>query len=149
MKRRGSIIDFVYIIPKGLYILYNFLLFFLFYLMATNIFKILKLAEVIISKNLNSDGFTEVIIWKKARYIVAFTNNIIRTSSDIDKVFAQIKENSSRSSLTIGGWRDTATSLFYLDLGIATDNLEEALSLAKEYGQIAIFDLVDFNEIRV
>ncbi len=34
-------------------------------------------------KNISSDGFTEVLIGKKARYIVAFTNNIVNNQLSI------------------------------------------------------------------
>lgn len=111
-------------------------------------FLTIKRAEKIIQKNLESDGFTEFLVGPKARYIVAFTNNVIKKDSDIQKVYAQIRKFYKQESLTIGGWRDSKTNLFYLDLWIATDNLEYALENARRWNQIAIFDLIDFVEIR-
>ena len=111
-------------------------------------FATIRLASKIIQKNLSSDGFTEFLKWPKARYIVAFTNNVITKEKDIAKVYSQIRSNSTLESLTIGGWKDSATGKFYLDLGIATDSLEYALAKAREWNQIAIFDLKEFVEIR-
>jgi hypothetical protein len=50
---------------------------------------------------------------------------------------------------TIGGWTDTATGVNYIDFGFSTNNKALALQTGENFGQFAIFDLEEFEEIRI
>jgi hypothetical protein len=43
---------------------------------------------------------------------------------------------------------DSETGTKYLDIGTAIDNLDEAIMTAIQYGQLAIWDSVEYKEIR-
>ena len=110
---------------------------------------ILEKATQVIEKNKNLDGFTVFLKWEEKRYIIAFTNNVIRGSKDIARVKMQLLDNAHRDSLTIGWWKDKETGKFYIDLWVATDDLREATRMGRRYNQIAIFDMKELQEIRV
>ena len=43
-------------------------------------------------------------------------------------------------NMTIGGWTDPITGIYFVDIGRGLDNLKEAVNLAKKHNQICIFD---------
>lgn len=49
----------------------------------------------------------------------------------------------------IGAWLDTESGLCYYDATVICDNLEDAIALGKANGQLAIFDLNSYREIRL
>lgn len=49
----------------------------------------------------------------------------------------------------IGSWRDPKTSTTYYDISILVDSLQEAVSLAKQYDQQAIYDWKNDTCIRI
>ena len=49
----------------------------------------------------------------------------------------------------IGGWLDNESGLYYYDASIIVDDLDIAIQLGKANGQIAIFNLNTFEEIRL
>lgn len=51
--------------------------------------------------------------------------------------------------LYLGGWYDTKSGQYYLDATHVIQDLETALALAREHGQLAIFDLNTCEEIRL
>ena len=55
----------------------------------------------------------------------------------------------SRGDKVLGGWLDTETGITYLDVVTITHDRQEAFNIAKEHGEIAIFDLDTHEEIRV
>jgi hypothetical protein len=53
---------------------------------------------------------------------------------------AQAKDALSLPGRVLGGWRDPATGRVYLDVSVVTADLAEAMTLARETQQLAIFD---------
>lgn len=47
-----------------------------------------------------------------------------------------------------GGWRDPADGRVYLDVSILVEDRGEALALAREYDQLAVFDFATGESIR-
>lgn len=54
----------------------------------------------------------------------------------------------SQDGKMFGGWVDTDTGTTYLDVVTILDSKEEALSLAVQHGELAIYDLGSGQEIR-
>jgi hypothetical protein len=48
----------------------------------------------------------------------------------------------------LGGWRDPADGRIYLDVSILVEDREQALELAREYDQLAVFDFSTGESIR-
>lgn len=70
------------------------------------------------------------------------------TAADILK-YRVAKNGLIRSDpqISIGTWHDTETGKYYLDLVVTPKSREEAVHLAEQYGQKAIFDLKNMKEI--
>jgi hypothetical protein len=54
----------------------------------------------------------------------------------------------SQEPKVFGGWLDTESGITYLDVVTVFDSKEEALDLAVQHGELAIFDLGSGQEIR-
>jgi hypothetical protein len=48
----------------------------------------------------------------------------------------------------LGAWRDPADGRIYLDVSILVEDREQALALAREYDQLAVFDFSTGESIR-
>jgi len=103
----------------------------------------------------NKEGFSlfyDNLKEVKKGFIVSFTHiektknlNLLLDRIDfISLAFPQLKK-----SLVIGGWFNKDDNCFYLDLGLNIQNKKDALLIAKQFKQIAIFNLNTFEEIRV
>ncbi|MCB0447681.1 MAG: hypothetical protein KDD03_09245 [Gelidibacter sp.] len=109
----------------------------------------------VINKINTKTDFTERSELNKQRYIIGvktlhmsknpsvFYNNIY---NDIPEVIEQIKTD---IKTTLGGWHDKETELYYVDIGVTSNDLEEALTIGKKYNQIAIYDSIDNKVINV
>jgi hypothetical protein len=49
----------------------------------------------------------------------------------------------------MGAWLDDTSNLVYLDVSINTKSKEKALELGHKHNQLAIFDLNNFETIRL
>lgn len=110
-----------------------------------------KIRAIVARNEVNAEGWTEAIDGKKAfRYVVATTNNGAKPAFRL--LASQVQETKKAFPLfntTVGGWTDSATGKRYVDVGIGTNTKENALAIAREYSQIAIWDLQESKEIRV
>lgn len=61
----------------------------------------------------------------------------------------RVVEYAETHHTAIGGWRDTATGLYYFDATLIVSDLTEAVRLGRENGQIAIYDIANNKEIRL
>ena len=57
--------------------------------------------------------------------------------------------NESLANVNIGGWVDSETDIMYTDISTSTNDLTFAEQLGKFYNQIAIWDNVNMQEIRL
>jgi hypothetical protein len=71
------------------------------------------------------------------------------TRNDLHDYIAQAKDALSLPGRVLGGWRDPATGRVYLDVSVVTSDLSEAMTLARETEQIAIFDFSSMESIPV
>ncbi|MEU0509303.1 hypothetical protein [Amycolatopsis sp. NPDC006125] len=71
------------------------------------------------------------------------------TSNDLNEYIAQAKDALSLPGRVLGGWRDPATGRVYLDVSVVTANLPEAMTLARQTAQLAIFDFSAMESIPI
>ena len=71
------------------------------------------------------------------------------TSNDLHEYIAQAKDALTLPGRVLGGWRDPATGHVYLDVSVVTADLAEAMALARETTQLAIFDFSAMESIPV
>ena len=98
-----------------------------------------------ILKNGDTEWFTELLSWKKERYVIWLTHNTAPSISLLLKQFNLY--NKQFNNLTIWGWQDIKTWIYYIDIWTTTNNLIKAKRLQKAFKQIAIFDLVEMREL--
>lgn len=65
----------------------------------------------------------------------------------LDRVINYVLEHPEINAF--GGWLNSDNNMYYFDATIVCNDLQEALEIAKENKQIAIFDIVNCKEIRV
>ena len=71
------------------------------------------------------------------------------TSGDIHQYISQSGDALSLPGRVLGGWCDPATGRVYLDVSVVTADLSEAMELAVQAGQLAIFDFSAMASIPV
>lgn len=71
------------------------------------------------------------------------------TSGDIHEYVSRSKGALSLPGRVLGGWCDPVTGRVYLDVSVVTAELSEAMALAAETGQLAIFDFAAMTSIPV
>jgi len=71
------------------------------------------------------------------------------TSSDLHDYIAHAKDALSLPGRVLGGWCDPTTRRVYLDVSVVTANLAEAMTLARETAQLAIFDFSAMTSVSV
>ena len=71
------------------------------------------------------------------------------TSNDIHEYVGQAKDALSLPGRVLGGWCDPVTGRVYLDISVVTPDLGEAMTLARETDQLAIFDFSAMESIPV
>src|SRR5581483_2604197 len=62
------------------------------------------------------------------------------TSNDLHGYIERAKDALSLPGRVLGGWCDPATGRVYLDVSVVVPDLSEAMALARETDQLAIFD---------
>ena len=86
----------------------------------------------------------------KTGYLVSFKDGLIFDSIstvNVHKLSCFIKEHLDMN-LYFGGWIDQQTKKVYFDLSINVPDKQEAINLAIEKNQLAIWDLNENKEIR-
>lgn len=71
------------------------------------------------------------------------------TSNDLHEYIAQAKYSLSLPGRVFGGWCDPVTRRVYLDVSVVTTDLSEAMSLARETQQLAVFDFSAMESVPV
>jgi len=93
-------------------------------------------------------GFTYSLKWIANRYIVALTHNNANTS--ITKLNKQATALASvYHNVNIWGWIDNKTNELFIDISTSYASLSDAIKVAKDNNQIAIFDMAELKEIRL
>lgn len=108
------------------------------------------LAEIAIIAATHPEGFTYNIqegMLQSTGYTVAVAETQDSHGAD---VFLYAVEYAIKNDIQcVGGWFDSRSGLFYFDATVIVNNKKEAVALAKENKQIAIFNLNSNREIRL
>jgi len=113
----------------------------------TTISELLKIITV------NTKGFTLPLFGTTGRYVVGLTDNEVDVhkidNSLTEKLYLQACDVQKKfKSVNIGGWIDKSGKL-YIDISTSTDNKRQAMDLARQYGQVAVYDLLLDEEVFV
>lgn len=71
------------------------------------------------------------------------------TSNDLRAYMADAASALALPGRVLGGWRDPNTSRVYLDVSVVTEDFSDAVRLAEEAGQIAVFDFSAMSSVPV
>ena len=94
------------------------------------------------------EWFTKPLKWELDRYVVAFTHN--EADTPLETIIAQFRKYAKIfNNVNIWGWLDNATDKVYIDISTSFSNKKEAIKFGKIFNQIAIWDNVNMNEIRL
>ena len=102
----------------------------------------------------NSEGATFELNGDLAKnkkgFYCSITNNKFKGLSygAFLKVLNQAKQIKGKKAY-IGYWCDKNTGLYYIDITLRFLNLATATATAKRFNQLAIWDIENFNEVRV
>lgn len=105
----------------------------------------MKTIHQALQESYSKEGFT-AYLEKQGRYIVGLTH--LKNPKE-ELLQAIVDSMPNVDNVTVGGWTDVETETTYIDVGLAFDNLETALNIGKSFAQLAIWDNVDFKEIRI
>ncbi len=94
-------------------------------------------------------GFTKPLLWELKRYIVAYTNNTHWLDIELLAIQANWGFTRGLKNINIWGWEDNKTGKLYIDISTSFDELTSAKKFWKETKQIAIWDNLEFKEIRI
>lgn len=96
----------------------------------------------------NPDGFTIDLNLNPvmAGYCVAL--NETQNSFGIEGL-EKVVELAKQNNYCVGGWLDSATGRYYYDCTIIVDSLDKALFYGQLNNQIAIYNLNEYQEIRL
>lgn len=101
----------------------------------------------ILSRVHSTGGYTATGCFSNGgRYIVGIEDLGIIPLSDTETLLDKIRELSNEE-FSWGAWVNN--DMVYFDRVIMTDHLITAVSIGKEYSQLAIFDSVEGNEIKL
>ena len=115
----------------------------------------LTLYGALLASAIYHDGTTVNLSANRARYVVGGLKSFdvdaqfALTTATIDNAVRQLGRTAPANADTIGSWLDSETSRVWLDYGTVHDTLEDALAIAVERGELAIWDSVEQVEIRV
>lgn len=92
--------------------------------------------------NKHPEGFTAVLDVNLVTkgYVVAIPET---QDSFGDEGLKKVAKLALEKGYHIGGWLNSENGKFYWDASIVVDDLEQAKSLGREFGQLAIFDLYE------
>lgn len=111
-----------------------------------------KLIDITIK---NTDGFTVGLDLKPQEqnkgFYVGLTNNknkdIIKAVEKVLKQKDKTQFKQIKNKLCFGGWKDSKTLNYYVDLSIHIDSLKYAVMVARLFNQKAIFDIKNMQSI--
>lgn len=106
--------------------------------------KMENTAKKIIEATLKNGGYSHDT---KHRYSVAYGDNEFIIS--LKEFNEEVVHNYLKVHGTIGTWINTENNMVYLDTSKTIENKGEAIEFAKETNQLAIYDLIENEEIAI
>lgn len=104
----------------------------------------LNIAKEIIQSTKNNGGYSHDT---KHRYSVAYGDNEVILS--LKEFNEEVVINYLKEHGTIGTWLNTENNMIYLDTSKTIASKKEAIEFAKQSNQLAIYDLVANEEIKI
>ena len=104
----------------------------------------------IINKINAKQDFTVNLTNQSKRYIVGVKNLFTGSnpSTQYETIYKDIMNPEAKFD-SVGGWLDKDSMIYFVDYSMQLDNLSDALQLAKENNELAIWDSLDNKEIRL
>lgn len=120
--------------------------------------KTIKTEQQVVNKIRAMQDFTYYLRDTKKRYIVSIEN--LHTSKNPSQFYDNLIKNIYRiigstylkihgNYDSLGGWMDKETGLYSVDLNLHFNDLNDAVSNAKKFNQIAIFDTLENKTILI
>ena len=109
-----------------------------------------KEQELVNKINAKQD-FTYNLTGSKRRYVVGVKNLFMgkNPSLQYNLIHNDIYNLENTKYDSVGGWLNSITGIYYVDYSIQVDDLFDALHLARQNGEIAIWDSVENKEIKL
>lgn len=104
----------------------------------------MKTAKEIVQLTKENGGYSHDV---KHRYSVAYGDNEFIIS--LKEFNEEVVINYLKKHGTIGTWINADNNMVYLDTSKTIENKDEAIAFAKESNQLAIYDLVKNEEIKI
>jgi len=103
----------------------------------------------IINKINAKQDFTINLTENAKRYIVGVKNLFSGSnpSTQYDNIYKDIM-NPDKDFDSVGGWLDKDSMIYFVDYSMQLNNLSDALELAKQHNELAIWDSIENKEIR-
>ena len=103
----------------------------------------------IINKINAKQDFTVNLTDQSKRYIVGVKNLFSGSnpSTQYDNIYKDIM-NPDQKFDSVGGWLDKDSMIYFVDYSMQLNNLSDALELAKQHNELAIWDSLENKEIR-
>jgi hypothetical protein len=71
------------------------------------------------------------------------------TAREIERYMWDHSEDLAVENVVFGGWRDPETGIAFLDVSMVINDRTEALRLARQYDQLAVFDFATMESVPV
>lgn len=111
--------------------------------------KNITINQTIINKINAKENFTHSIN-KSLRYIVGYTNLFTGKNPSLQyvNIYDDILKLNTKFD-AIGGWTDPNTNIYYVDYSKTFEDVFEALNVARQNNQIAIYDTLENKTIKL
>ena len=99
-----------------------------------------------INNRINSRvDFNHNLSGSTGRYVVGISNLFTGTNPSLEfDLITLLGSTLERTDIdSIGGWLDTETNIYYVDICRNFDSLEESTRVGRELNEISIYDLTD------
>ena len=104
----------------------------------------------IINKINAKQDFTINLKENTKRYIVGVKNLFTGSnpSTQYETIYKDIMNREEKFD-SVGGWLDKDSMIYFVDYSMQINNLSDALELAKQHNELAIWDSLENKEIRL
>ena len=109
-----------------------------------------KQEQQLVNKINAKQDFTYSITGVNKRYVIGVKTLFMgkNPSLQYNLIYDDIYNLDNRFD-SVGGWLDTETGIYYVDYSVQMDDLFDAMQLARENNELAIYDTVENTEIKL
>lgn len=110
----------------------------------------ISINQSLINKINAKQSFTYDITGVNRRYVVGVKTLFMGKNPSIQyNLIYDDLLNLDNNFDSLGGWLDSETGIYYVDYSLQFDNVFDALSVARENNEIAIWDSLEDKEIKL